>query len=631
MIKQKLLDKLDKTKIYCKYCLDQDDAITELIWDEKNNKYKSCEKHNKNVHSHIIKYDKERNKWCTYRGKGLNSYFISEIETDKDIQEKYLNCRYIYIDVKTLDSSIFMEKIDSNINNSKIFYISKFLNGINYIHANSKDPFIIHKVRLYGYCNFKECNKKFYFNELSNNMCEYGEHFCCPNHALQHRNKSEKMRKSASERMTEWHKTKEGKKFTLNHYKKLGNSNIAKENLKIGREKAKETWIGSDKQKEHLKRINKINNKDPKIIKIKAHTRKNNQAIKEGYKSIEDKENKLKLKEKKLLSIANNYGYKSIKDYNIALGIAKRLGYNNLDDYKKYLKEKEIEKQKEKDKINILLSKYGFKDYLSYSNKLKSIKRLGFNTIEEYNTDKLRKLEEENKKKNELLNLAEKYGYKNYKGCSIELAYAKKHGFNSGNKEKDLENYRNWKIKNNINKHEHIILTEEEFKLFKKIISDVTVLDNRLKERNICGVYCIVIDGYPFYFGESLNIFTRYFSHVKNMIRYPQNFDNIINDILNNVKDPLTGKMRTLSLKVVKELDISKFNIKNNKKDKKILKKILKTLEKECINKFKPFSQKCDQTDHIIRDINSRGNYEDYKNNYNKDILNNFLNAINKE
>ena len=41
MIKQSTLDKLDKNKIYCKYCLDQDDIITELKW-MKELKRKIC-------------------------------------------------------------------------------------------------------------------------------------------------------------------------------------------------------------------------------------------------------------------------------------------------------------------------------------------------------------------------------------------------------------------------------------------------------------------------------------------------------------------------------------------------------------------------------------------------------------
>lgn len=283
MILQATIEKLEKGKVYCKPCL-INNIITELIWDDIQQKYISCKIHNRNVDSHIVKYNYELQKWCTYRGKKLNSKFEGIIETDKDIQDKYLKCKFIYFDINLLDKSVFVEK-DKNGN----FYVSKFLDGIEYIHANSKDPFINYRVNLYSFCCYEKCKQKFYFKELSYNLMESGEHFCCNNHSVSHRNSSEKMRKLSSERMNKWHQTEEGKEITRKHYTELGNSKIVQENLKKGREIAKETWIGSEAHLKHISELGKKNGKDPEVRKKMIKTRKDNVAIKEGFKNFEEK------------------------------------------------------------------------------------------------------------------------------------------------------------------------------------------------------------------------------------------------------------------------------------------------------------------------------------------------------
>lgn len=598
MILQATIDKLEKGKVYCKPCLNNN-IITELIWDENNERYISCKEHNRNVDSYIVKYNYELQKWSTYRGKNLNSKFQGIIETDKDIQDEYLKCKFVYFDINLLDKSIFIEK-----NENGNFYVSKFLDGIEYIHANSKDPFINYRVNLYSFCCYEECKQKFYFKELSYKLKESGEHFCCNQHSAKHRNKSVKMRKLFSERMIEWHKTEEGKEFTRKHYTELGNSKIAQENLRKGREIAQKTWVGSETHLKHISELGKKIGKDPNARKKMVKTRKDNIAIKEGFRNFEEKEKYLKELEEKEINKAKKYGYNSIEDYKKDKRRARKMNMS-IEEYIQYKRGKEIEKQEEDKQIQELLNKYGLKDYLSYRNKLNSIKRLGFDTIEAYEEHKNLLKEKDKKKKEELLSLAKSYGYDNYKSYSIEFGHAVRNGFDN------IDDYREYKSKNKIfkNKNYNIILNEQEFIIFNKFIKEIVKIDKRLRNnKKIQGIYCILIDYYPFYIGDSINIMERFLYHSKNIIKYDKYFDNIINDILNNNN----LKNRSISLIILDNFNISKNSVENRK--------LIKDIELNFIQKFHPYSQLCKNNDWVDKDLKSRGSYSDFKENYDENL-----------
>ena len=634
MITQKFLDTLDKNKYYCAHCAEEGIA-TELKIDKESGLINICEKHkNKKANAYNIFFNFKENDWFQRRANNNKKFY--KIKTLEENQQIILDL-FPHIKLKEINNLIKENKIvklessKNNQNNKKdssnfIFYVCNLLDE-DYIfirkHKYTSDE---NKINLYKICD--ECKKEFKILTLddicSRTWC-YNE-ICRKSHASKML-KNRKLNISFNEE----HK-KLFEKYNLNYkneytygkyvFSATKNNLTLEEYLKLLKEENdkinKHKYLLESNGFSYISEISYVN--------MKNAAKRLNLSIEKYIKLKVEKREYQNKKDKLLIKYGRdplNWGQILIKAHLAGFNDKDKNDYENMENYLNF--QLKIEKQNEKEIENHIklckkynmkyINEYSWRNYKRIANELQL-------TIEEY-FQKIKEEKENKEKRNKmLLKLADDYCYKsNLKGIKAELRFAKQNGFNSGDERKDLENYRNWKIKNNINKHEHIILTEEEFKLFKKIISDVTVLDDCLKERNICGVYCIVIDGYPFYFGESLNIFTRYFSHVKNMIRYPQNFDNIINDILNNIKDPLTGKMRTLSLKVVKELDISNINIKD-KKEKKKIKKILKALEKEIINKFNPYSQKCNGTDSIIQNINDREKYEKFKNNYNKELLN---------
>ncbi|NMB09725.1 MAG: hypothetical protein GX982_03425 [Tissierellia bacterium] len=122
--------------------------------------------------------------------------------------------------------------------------------------------------------------------------------------------------------------------------------------------------------------------------------------------------------------------------------------------------------------------------------------------------------------------------------------------------------------------------TREFIKKNEKIVSEMeksTGLESIAHRKNICGIYAWYIDEKCWYIGESTDIVSRAYDHIKNIISSPEYWGNAYKTNL------------TIKIKILEEC----------------LAPYLKERELFWIEKLKPISQKCDGTDNIAP-INER-------------------------
>ena len=125
----------------------------------------------------------------------------------------------------------------------------------------------------------------------------------------------------------------------------------------------------------------------------------------------------------------------------------------------------------------------------------------------------------------------------------------------------------------------------EKVDLAKKIIIG---LNNLLNSPVITGVYGWFINDKISYVGESMDILTRSWNHIMYIFEEPDYWYNIIDYFDKN----------KIEVKILESVDRNDQKYKNMT-NKEFKSQVLKPLELKWINKLKPDSQRCDGTDHI--------------------------------
>lgn len=100
-------------------------------------------------------------------------------------------------------------------------------------------------------------------------------------------------------------------------------------------------------------------------------------------------------------------------------------------------------------------------------------------------------------------------------------------------------------------------------------------------DKNISGIYCWYVCNKPWYIGQSADILSRSYDHMKSFYESPEYFDFYKRDSIEKI---INDESYNIKVEVLEECNQENLN------------------EKEIywINKLKPLSQLCDSTDHII-------------------------------
>ena len=228
-------------------------------------------------------------------------------------------------------------------------------------------------------------------------------------------------------------------------------------------------------------------------------------------------------------------------------------------------------------------------------------------TLEEYFKWKhnIRQIKEEKQKRqNEFLKKHNREGY----NFGRLLANAHKMGFEYSDNFRDLENYFaiqmyfpickrfglksvhsdpnhniHYKTKTRLFKSENMDLVEflEENIIGFNVLKNLNINNNNSNNKNkICGIYFWLIDDVPYYIGQSIDIPSRSYDHIREMFIH-------LNHWLNIIKEIEKGK-HTLTIDFIE-----------------YLKEEFDERELELINTLKPISQKCDGTDNY-KHLNKR-------------------------
>ena len=140
-----------------------------------------------------------------------------------------------------------------------------------------------------------------------------------------------------------------------------------------------------------------------------------------------------------------------------------------------------------------------------------------------------------------------------------------------------------YKTKTRLFKFENMDLIEflEENIIGFNVLKNLNVNNNNSNNKNkICCIYCWLIDDAPYYVGQSVDILSRSYDHIREMFIH-------LNHWLNIIKEIEKGKY-TLTIDFIE-----------------YLKEEFDERELELINTLKPISQKCDGTDNY-KHLNKR-------------------------
>lgn len=546
MILQATINKLEKGKVYCKSCLNEN--IINEIKVNKNNICEICKKHYMGYNTYFVKYNFKLQDWYVYRGKNLNKNPIGKLIYEKDLQIDFLNnnidnmYKITYLE-NLLNNNNIKLKIIENKENNGIFNICN-ISGEDYLNTFSVKKCIWNykNVDIYIKCNCKNelCNEyikiiyKYKLIEIINNPNNYKIY--CENH------KQPRILKASIDF--------EHKSICEKYHQKYKNE-YSWRSYSIG---ARNKNISTE---EYLKLL---------------------------Y------ENDLEIKNHKLLFKSKGFEYKDERDYKAKLNAAKNRNLN-MNEYLDLLnKEKKYEEQKD----NLLIS-YD-KDPKNWGQILIKAHLANFNTGNDFNdmqnylkyqkeiNDNINNIREEHK------SICIKYGksytseysWSNYKRSANSMNLTVEEYFKETNKILNLlecdeinnEFNKNIKKLNKTKKNKYKLnkFIEENFKILKEFISKIEnieyIINNKNKFKNV--IYCWYIDNIPYYIGQSTKIVRRCYDHIKEMFNNKKYWLNITDGNIN--------KDHTIKIDILCVCD--------NKDD-------LNKMEKYYCQKLLPMSQRC--------------------------------------